>query len=130
MANEKIVTLENLTLYNDKIQAKITGIDDRVSALEIAPKQDVIIDLETIREGAYRGATALQEITKIDSDYTTITLTPKDSNKQAIKVDIKTTAVEDATALKQGFADAYDVKQVIANVKDYVDTMCVWEEFS
>ena len=34
MANEKIVTLENLTTYNDKIQDKITAIDDRVSVLE------------------------------------------------------------------------------------------------
>ena len=33
MANEKIVTLENLTLYNDKIQAKITAIDAKTGAM-------------------------------------------------------------------------------------------------
>lgn len=34
MANEKIVTLDNLTTYNDKIQDKITAIDERVEYLE------------------------------------------------------------------------------------------------
>ena len=34
MANEKIVTLENLTTYNDKIQDKITAIDERIEYLE------------------------------------------------------------------------------------------------
>ena len=34
MANEKIVTLENLTTYNDKNQEKITAIDERVEYLE------------------------------------------------------------------------------------------------
>ena len=37
MANEKIVTLENLTTYNDKIQDKIDAIDERVSVLENNP---------------------------------------------------------------------------------------------
>lgn len=37
MANEKIVTLDNLTTYNDKIQDKITAIDERVSVLENNP---------------------------------------------------------------------------------------------
>lgn len=34
MANEKIVTLENLTTYNDKLQDKISAIDDRIEYLE------------------------------------------------------------------------------------------------
>ena len=34
MANEKIVTLENLTTYNSKIQDKITAIDERIEYLE------------------------------------------------------------------------------------------------
>ena len=37
MANEKIVTLENLTVYNNKIQDKITVIDGRIAALETTP---------------------------------------------------------------------------------------------
>ena len=38
MANEKIITLDNLTAYNDKIQNKITDIDTRLSRLETSPK--------------------------------------------------------------------------------------------
>ncbi len=34
MANEKIVTLENLTTYNDRIQDQITEIGDRIEYLE------------------------------------------------------------------------------------------------
>lgn len=37
MANEKIITLENLATYNDKIQNKITDIETRLSALENSP---------------------------------------------------------------------------------------------
>ena len=55
MAN-KIVTLENLERYHDEISQIIDS------------KQDVISDLETIREGANKGATALQEI---PSEYIT-----------------------------------------------------------
>lgn len=64
---------------------------------------------------------ALQEITKTDSDYATITIGAKSNNKQNVKVDIKVKAVADATAAKQGFADAYDVKT-------YVDNLFAWEE--
>ena len=71
---------------------------------------------------------ALQEITKTDSDYATITVGAKSSNKQNVKVDIKVKAVADATAAKQGFADAYDVKQSVAGAKDYADTLFAWEE--
>lgn len=65
--------------------------------------------------------TALQEITKTDSDYATITIGAKSSNKQNVKVDIKVKAVADATAAKQGFADAYDVQT-------YVNNLFAWEE--
>jgi hypothetical protein len=34
MANEKIITLNNLTTYNDKIQDKIDAIDTRLLKLE------------------------------------------------------------------------------------------------
>lgn len=39
MTNEKIITLENLTTYNDKIQNKITDIETRLSAIEDSPSK-------------------------------------------------------------------------------------------
>lgn len=71
---------------------------------------------------------ALQEITKVDSDYATVTVSAKDANKQSVKVDVKVKAIADATAAKQGFADAYDVNQAVAGAKAYADTLFVWEE--
>jgi hypothetical protein len=71
---------------------------------------------------------ALQEITKVDSDYATVTVGAKSDNKQSVKVDIKVKAVAEATAAKQGFADAYDVNQAVAGAKAYADTLFVWEE--
>lgn len=68
-----------------------------------------------------RADSALQEITKTDSDYATITIGAKSSNKQNVKVDIKVKSVAAATAAKQGFADAYDVQT-------YVDNLFAWEE--
>ena len=53
MAN-KIVTLENLERYHDEISQIIDS------------KQDAISDLETIREGASKGAKALQSFTETD----------------------------------------------------------------
>lgn len=71
---------------------------------------------------------ALQEITKVDSDYATVTVGAKDSNKQSVKVDVKVKAIADATAAKQGFADAYDVNQAVAGAKAYADSLFAWEE--
>lgn len=71
---------------------------------------------------------ALQEITKVDSDYATVTVGAKDANKQSVKVDVKVKAIANATAAKQGFADAYDVNQAVAGAKAYADTLFAWEE--
>lgn len=71
---------------------------------------------------------ALQEITKVDSDYATVTVGAKDANKQSVKVDVKVKAIADATTAKQGFADAYDVNQSIAGAKAYADALFAWEE--
>ena len=54
MANEKIVTFENLEIYHNEISQIIDN------------KQEVISDLETIREGASKGAKALQSFTETD----------------------------------------------------------------
>lgn len=48
MANEKIVTLENLTVYNNKIQDKITVIDDRIAALETTPSSGGITIVDSV----------------------------------------------------------------------------------
>ena len=71
---------------------------------------------------------ALQEITKVDSDYATVTVGAKDANKQSVKVDVKVKDVAEATAAKQGFADAYDVNQSVAGAKAYADALFAWEE--
>lgn len=71
---------------------------------------------------------ALQEITKVDSDYATVTVGAKDANKQSVKVDVKVKAIADATGAKQGFADAYDVNQSVAGAKAYADSLFAWAE--
>ena len=53
MAN-KIVTLENLEYYHNEISQIVDS------------KQDAISDLDTIREGASKGAKALQSFTETD----------------------------------------------------------------
>ena len=50
MANEKIVTLENLEYYHNEISQIVDS------------KQNAISDLDTIRANAAKGATALQEV--------------------------------------------------------------------
>lgn len=54
MANEKIVTYENLERYHIEISQIIDN------------KQDAISDIETIRSNASKGATALQSFTETD----------------------------------------------------------------
>lgn len=54
MANEKIVTYENLERYHIEISQIIDN------------KQDIISDIETIRSNASKGATALQSYTETD----------------------------------------------------------------
>ena len=52
----KIVTLDNLERFYGKLQFATKD--------ELAQKQDVINDIETIRQGAAKGATALQSYTE------------------------------------------------------------------
>lgn len=73
--DEKIGTLEEETNTTNSLQSQaISGLDTRIKALEEAPsvdvsgKQDIITDLEDIREGASLGKTALQSI---PSEYIT-----------------------------------------------------------
>ena len=73
--DEKIGNLEEETNTTNSLQSQaISELDSRVKALEEAPsvdisgKQDIITDLEDIREGASLGKTALQSI---PSEYIT-----------------------------------------------------------
>ena len=50
----KIVTLDNLEHFYGKLQFTIKD--------ELAQKQDTINDLETIRQGAAKGATSIQAV--------------------------------------------------------------------
>lgn len=58
--NEIIAFLENIE-DSESLDGIIAGIES-----QIATKQDIITDLETIRSGASRGATALQSYTETD----------------------------------------------------------------
>lgn len=50
MANKKLVDIEKLSRYHDNLNAFLST------------KQDVLTDIDDIREGANKGATALQSV--------------------------------------------------------------------
>ena len=62
----KIVTLDNLEYFYEKLKDTLNDIADIIDVLNqsISNKQDTIADLETIRQGAAKGATALQSYTE------------------------------------------------------------------
>ena len=62
----KIVTLDNLEYFYEKLKDTLNDNDDIIDVLNqsISNKQDTIADLETIRQGAAKGATALQSYTE------------------------------------------------------------------
>ena len=105
---------------------KFNGTDVKVHGLGSAAYTEASA-YATAAQGT-KADSALQEITKIDSDYVTVTVGAKDANKQSVKVDVKVKAIAEATAAKQGFADAYDVNQAVAGAKSYADNLFVWEE--
>lgn len=98
---------------------KFNGIDVKVHGLGSAAYTESTA-YATSTQGT-KADSALQEITKTDSDYASINIGAKSNNKQNVKVDIKVKAVSAATAAKQGFADAYDVQT-------YVNNIFAWEE--
>lgn len=71
-------------------------------------KQDKITDLETIREGASAGATAIQKVSGNASQF----ITASTSNK-AVTVGATVKDVASATSTSKGLAEAYDVQQYI-----------------
>lgn len=75
--------------------------------------------------------TALQNIAKgIPADYVSVSIGPKSdiNGIQTISVGVTVKNVSEATAAKQGLADAYDVNQAVAGAKAYADTLFAWEE--
>ena len=115
----------NLSDYIDSCDAE--G-DDYVNASASGNKVSVSASDKTITAIGL-AETALQEVTKEDSDYATVTVSDKtEDNKQSIKVDVKVQAIASATAAKQGFADANDVRTEIAGAKSYADDLFAWEE--
>lgn len=68
----KIVTLDNLEYFYEKLKDTLNDNADIIDVLNqsISNKQDTIADLETIRQGAAKGATALQSV---PSEYVTET---------------------------------------------------------
>lgn len=74
---------------------------------------------------------ALQKIEQgIPADYVSISIGPKTltNNTQTISVGVAVKNVSEATAAKQGLADAYDVNQSVAGAKAYADALFAWEE--
>ena len=66
MANNKIVTLDNLTTYNNKIQDKITSINNVVAILDIEGDGNSYL----ANDGTYKTLNIPAEITSIQIDGT------------------------------------------------------------
>lgn len=105
----KVSQLENdsgyLTEHQDiSGKANVTYVNE-----ELAKKQDVISDLETIREGASKGATALQ--TETDPIYTA------DKPNIALKSEIPTNV--SSLTNDAGYQTASDVASAIASIPQF-----------
>lgn len=113
VADAKEEILGVITENERVISEAYTNLDGRVIALE---GKNATID------------SALQEIVAVGSDYITLTDSDKTNNTQTITASVAVKAVSDATASKQGLADAYDVNQEIAAAKAYAASLFDWEE--
>lgn len=70
-------------------------------------------DVDTVRSTAN---SALQSISSGAShDYVTVTIGTKTNNDQSVSVAVAAQDIDTATALKQGFADAYNVKTLLGS---------------
>ena len=103
MTKEKIVTLVNLTIYNDKIQDKFTAIDNRLSILQ------------TTGDGVSYLAN--------DGTYKTIEMPVLDGYAKLEDIPTVPTKVS-AFENDSNYVSLETVQQMIAGVT------CVWEEFS
>ena len=99
--------------FTDEDKAKLDGLEG-----ELAKKQNTIADLETIRSGAAKGATAVQNVVSSNSNYVTVSregfewiISPKTK---------KVSEAGDPVDHLSGIADAHDVKQELAKKVDNV----------
>lgn len=108
----------------EDIQAAIESFDKTLQG-----KQDTIEDLETIRSGAAKGATAAQNVSSSNANYATVRregfewiISPRTQ---------KISEAGDPVFYKSGIADAYDVKQeLIKKVDKVVGKQLSTEDFT
>jgi len=116
------------TSADSALDEKIDGVSNEVDAIQL--------QLEGIPAGSGAVATyvaeqiaeltdALDEITAATpaSDYVTVTVSNKSvDRKQTVGVSVDVVGVSEATALKQGLADAFDVKSITNSLGGRLDT--------
>ena len=115
----------NIVIDNTEIKQQITELFDKI----LQGKQDTIEDLETIRSGAAKGATAAQNVSSSNANYATVRregfewiISPRTQ---------KISEAGDPVFYKSGIADAYDVKQeLIKKVDKVVGKQLSTEDFT
>ena len=113
-----IDTIASLSIDTALSATSNNAIANFVVTRELNKKQDTIADLETIRSGAAKGATAVQNVVSSNSNYAGVTregyewiIMPKTK---------KVSEAGDPVDHLSGIADAYDVKQELAKKVDKV----------
>ena len=121
---------------NDKIGAGFDSTDTVAQAIT-----DVETDVTTLKGvvSGYTGTSAIKN--DVDSvrttansalqsisagaanDYVTVTIGTKTNNDQSVAVAVAAQDIETATALKQGFADAYNVKTIIGSAVTRIEAL-------
>ena len=115
--NNKIISIDTLKYYNDKIS---NYVDEKVSnTLEdlIEVKQDKIDDLDEIRAGAAKGATALQSV---PSEYVTETELSNKGYATISALNNKVDAIDGKQLSTEDFTTA--LKNKLEGLSNYDDT--------
>lgn len=115
--NNKIISIDTLKYYNDKIS---NYVDEKVSnTLEdlIEVKQDKIDDLDEIRAGAAKGATALQSV---PSEYVTETELSNKGYATISALNNKVDAINGKQLSTEDFTTA--LKNKLEGLSNYDDT--------
>ena len=113
-----IDTIASLSIDTALSATSNNAIANFVVTRELNKKQDTIDDLATIRSGAVKGATAVQNVVSSNSNYVTVSregfewiISPKTK---------KVSEAGDPVDHLSGIADAHDVKQELAKKVDNV----------
>ena len=115
--NNKIINIDTLKYYNDKLSSYV---DEKVSnTLEdlIEVKQDKIDDLDEIRAGAAKGATALQSV---PSEYVTETELSNKGYATISALNNKVDAIDGKQLSTEDFTTA--LKNKLEGLSNYDDT--------